>query len=780
MFSMGKRKLRALMVIRLLSLKMLGQPGDTSSFSTYLFFNKRLNDDDASYMILTVTRQEIKNAMFSMGNEKAPGPDGYTVAFFKEAWVLLRMILLRRFVSFSLMELMHNYHLDRGPSRCAFKVDIQKAYDTVDWGFLREVLIGFGFHDRMVKWIMECVTTTSFSIIINGSLHGYFKGKRGLRQGDPLSPYLYCSKLELVNLCFADDLFLFAHGDVDSVKVIKEALEEFKNASSLIPSLPKSTTYFCNVLNHVKLLILHILPFEEGRLPVKYLGVLLVSSRLMFGDCKELIEKVESRVHDWKNKSLSAAGRLQLAQSILGSMHFYWASVFILPTRVLHDIEKIIRGFLWCQGNMKKGRANVAWEVVCLPKDEGGLGLRQLDHFNKALMVTHIWKLLSLKESLWVQWIHSYKLQGRNFWDVSVRGNMSWGWRKILQIRPFIREFIRYKIGDGSSISLWFDNGCDHSPLAAVITPRDVFRVGLELSLKLRDVVQNNVWNWPPYLAMIPRHAFNLWLIMKERLKTQDRERNARLFKSQRRSVLQVIEGVIVFSGSNLFRADLRDQEMVSHFLGFGGFKSIVRVYNLEAAEIIIPEVEEIEDDNLHEKLLNVHLLIANIEALKDNPTSSSEPLTKSSSTSLHSFLEETNTFHNSLLEFENFYFDLGEISSGSTTTHSDISLPDYEAFSFNNDHIKEFSSGSPTTQTDICRSEYDSFIFDLTHEEFVDELAHIISPPDIPGNLKTLAKGFYPPSLKFLSFNWESWLIILDLRGDIAVDGCMGVFCEN
>nr|GFB97358.1 hypothetical protein [Tanacetum cinerariifolium] len=116
----------------------------------------------------------------------------------------------------------------------------------------------------------------------------------------------------------------------------------------------------------------------------------------------------------------------------------------------------------------------------------------------------------------------------------------------------------------------------------------------------------------------------------------------------------------------------------------------------------VIPKVEEIEDDNLREKLLNVHLLIANIKALKDNLTQSFELLTKSSSTSLNSFLEETNTFHNSLPEFENFYFDLGEISSGSTTTHSDISL-----------------------------SEYDSFIFDRTHEEFFDELAHIISLPE-------------------------------------------------
>nr|GEW76280.1 hypothetical protein [Tanacetum cinerariifolium] len=164
---------------------------------------------------------------------------------------------------------------------------------------------------------------------------------------------------------------------------------------------------------------------------------------------------------------------------------------------------------------------------------------------------------------------------------------------------------------------------------------------------------------------------------------------------------------------------------------------------SLEVAEIVIPEDEDIKDDNLHEKLLNVNLLIAKIKALKDNPTPSSKFLTKSSSTSPKSFLEETNTFDNSLPEFENCCFDLEEISRGITTTHSDISLPNYEAFYFHDDHIEEISSGSTTTPFDISLSEYDSFIFDLssdqfppidrsdfTHEEFTDELAHIISPP--------------------------------------------------
>ncbi|GJU07724.1 hypothetical protein Tco_1124154 [Tanacetum coccineum] len=113
------------------------------------------------------------------------------------------------------------------------------------------------------------------------------------------------------------------------------------------------------------------------------------------------------------------------------------------------------------------------------------------------------------------------------------------------------------------------------------------------------------------------------------------------------------------------------------------------KLVSLEVVEIVIMEVRGIDtdilltikDDILHEKLLNVNLLIAKIEALKDNPTPSSDFMTKSSSTSLNFFLEETNTFDNSLPESETFFFNLEEISSGSPTSYLDLSLPDYEAF---------------------------------------------------------------------------------------------------
>nr|GEV59299.1 hypothetical protein [Tanacetum cinerariifolium] len=165
-----------------------------------------------------------------------------------------------------------------------------------------------------------------------------------------------------------------------------------------------------------------------------------------------------------------------------------------------------------------------------------------------------------------------------------------------------------------------------------------------------------------------------------------------------------------------------------------------------EVMEIVILEVGGIDDDILliikdgilREKLLNINLLTAKIETLNDNPTPSSDFMTKSSSTSLNSLLEETNTFVNSLPKFKIFFFDVEKISSGCTTTHSDISLPEYEALY--DDHVKEISSGSTTTHSDSSLN--NSFIFDLSMNpfppadrsdfyEFADELIHIISPPE-------------------------------------------------
>lgn len=115
----------------------------------------------------------------------------------------------------------------------------------------------------------------------------------------------------------------------------------------------------------------YVLPFEEEEeLPVCYFGAPLISTRLMHMDCKLLIEWVKQKIGDWKIKSLSYAGRIQLILSVISSMQVYWSSMFILPTTIIKETETLTRGFLWCQGEMKRRKAKVRWDHVCLPKDE--------------------------------------------------------------------------------------------------------------------------------------------------------------------------------------------------------------------------------------------------------------------------------------------------------------------------------------------------------------------------------------------------------------------------
>ncbi|GJT36298.1 putative ribonuclease H-like domain-containing protein [Tanacetum coccineum] len=587
-------------------------------------FHKQVSDNSNANMIRSVTNKEIRKAMFDIGNDKAPGPDGYTSVFFKRGWdvvgtdvcsairdffdngqilkeinhtflalipkvttplkvtdyhpisccnvlykciskILTNRIMegIKEVVSENqaafvpgrrssdniliTQELMHNYHRDRGPPRCAFKVDIQKAYDTVDWRFLGTILKSFDFHHIMINWIMACVTSASFSLSINGNIHGFFK----VNSSDTFRYHNQCEELEIINVCFADDLFIFARVDVESASVIMDSLDEFKQVSGLVPSIPKSMAFFCNVAPNVKNTILGIMPFSEGKLSAKYLCVSLISSGLLNRDCKVLVEKARNQIGDWKNKSLSFAGRLQLCKLVISFMQVYWASVLVIPMGIVTDIQQLIRGFLWCNGDYKRGKSKVAWDDICLPKHEGGLGLRSLKVFNLALMTTHIWNIVSSKKSLWVRWVHSYKLRGRTLWDVRFKANMSLGWRKLLQLRDIVRPFFWMQVGNGRKASLWHDmwsyecplsRYLTHAPnLALIATPNidnarhdsmrwcDLNGNLSDFSVKyawdvLRPRGQQVMWHRIPWFShCIPRHAFHTWLVMSRCLKTQDK-----------------------------------------------------------------------------------------------------------------------------------------------------------------------------------------------------------------------------------------------------------------
>nr|GEY42087.1 hypothetical protein [Tanacetum cinerariifolium] len=224
-------------------------------------FYKKISLTDATYMVRNNTTEEIKSALFDIDKNKAPGLDGFSSYFSDRLGLLLVMI----YAKLSWNSLGLESCLKRGYARCAFNVDIQKAYDYVEWKFLESCLVNFGFHRIMIKWIMECVSSTSFSININGNIED----------------------LNITHLYFTDDMMLFCHGDNFSVSVLKKALDEFRNVSGLLPSLTKSTVIFSNVKEATKAKILKIMPLSIGKLPARVRSLLRDHIVSRIGDGKD-------------------------------------------------------------------------------------------------------------------------------------------------------------------------------------------------------------------------------------------------------------------------------------------------------------------------------------------------------------------------------------------------------------------------------------------------------------------------------------------------------------
>nr|GEW63617.1 hypothetical protein [Tanacetum cinerariifolium] len=206
-----------------------------------LFLNK-LSDLLSSNMIHEVTNEEVKAAMFDIGDDKASSPDGYTLTFFKKGGTLLVTMFAMR----------------------------EDGYEARRSFFSLFIHYGYG----------------GFELIL----------KRRVGFSDAFRYHKHCEELKIINVCFADDLFIFSCRDVESACVILDSLEEFKLTSGLVSSIPKSIAYFCNVLHYVKQAILNIMPFSKGELPVKYIGVPLTSSGLLNKDFKILVEKAKNRI----------------------------------------------------------------------------------------------------------------------------------------------------------------------------------------------------------------------------------------------------------------------------------------------------------------------------------------------------------------------------------------------------------------------------------------------------------------------------------------------------
>ncbi|KAL8107498.1 hypothetical protein AgCh_024056 [Apium graveolens] len=431
-------------------------------------------------------------------------------------------------------ELFRGYQRQSGVPRCALKIDLHNAFDSITWDFIFAALNKMRFPDKFVQWLRACITTPRFSVKINGALTGYFRGAKGLRQGDPLSPYIFsicmnvlscllsnspsnfhhhwkCKSLKINHLFYADDVLLFSRGDKDSIHHIMSSLDGFSKLSGLKPSIHKSTIFLSNCTTEVVYWCDQHYGVPHGSLPVKFLGVPLISSQLSTNDCMPLIERLLSKMVNWTNFLLSFAGRARLIKVVLNSIQAFWTNHFLLPKGVHRHIRKLLTRFLWKGDTKKKGGAKVSWQKLCLPKYEGGLGIRDPEEWNHSQLLCHLCKIVSRKDSLWVQWVLSTHLKHSSIWLVTMPNDCSWIWRQILQLRDSARRFISFDIGNGANTFLWMDPWWQNECLANHSNDNVCLQARSTMTAKVSSIINLGTWRLPQLNSSL--HHFNPKLI---------------------------------------------------------------------------------------------------------------------------------------------------------------------------------------------------------------------------------------------------------------------------
>ena len=231
-------------------------------------------------------------------------------------------------------------------------------------------------------------------------------------------------------------------------------------------------------------------------LPIKYLGLPLTTKTMSRSDYEPLIAKIRARFLSWTSKALAFAGRLQLINSVIASITNFWCSAFSLPQGCIDEIESMCSAFLWSGSPNISSKSKVAWEEVCKPKDEGGLGIRRIKDVSAVFDLKLIWRLFNNSTSLWVQWVKQTILRGESFWDARVGAVGSWVWKKLLQLRPLAKQFLCMEVRNGKTVGFWTDIWLPIGRLIEVIGERGTQKLGIVRNAEIADVLVNDQWRF--------------------------------------------------------------------------------------------------------------------------------------------------------------------------------------------------------------------------------------------------------------------------------------------
>jgi len=439
---------------------LAGQSEETVNFA----LSPMVTADENDILIRSPSLTEIKDAVFSIHADKAPGPDGFSASFFHSNWEsigaeivkeiqevfltdklpakinethiclipkvqspktvgeyrpialcnvyykIISKILTKRLqpllsgiisenqsafvpgraISDNVLithEVLHYLKTSDAEKRCymAVKTDMSKAYDRLEWDFIRSVLHRLGFHPKWIALVMQCVSTVTYSFLINGSPRGRVTPSRGIRQGDPLSPYLFilcgevlsglCNRAQtegslkgisvargsprLNHLLFADDTMFFLRADSKSSKALQQILQRYKEASGQTINPEKSSITFAKRTPlHLKDTVKNIMAIQQEGGTGKYLGLPELFGRKKRDHFASIVDRIKQKASGWSNRFLSTAGKMTMLKSVLSPIPSHAMQCFELPVSLCKQIQSALTHFWW---DRREGSSSIAW-----------------------------------------------------------------------------------------------------------------------------------------------------------------------------------------------------------------------------------------------------------------------------------------------------------------------------------------------------------------------------------------------------------------------------------
>ncbi|KAL4018315.1 hypothetical protein IC575_021906 [Cucumis melo] len=313
----------------------------------------RWSEECCQALQIPISREEVRRVLFSMDSGKAPGPDGFSVGFFKGAWSVVEEdfcdVVLHFFETCYLPIGVNATVITLIPKRRG--AEQMEEFRPISCCNVIYKCISKILADRLRVWLPSFIGSNQSAFIPGRSI--------------------------IDNILLCQELVEGYHLNSGKPRCTLKCLQKFGELSGLFANLRESSISVTGVSNEAASHLAASMGFVLGNLPVRYLGLPLLTGRLRSNDCAPLIQRITSRIRSWTAGVLSFAGRLQLVRSVLRSLQVYWTSVFLLPVSVHNEVDEILRSYLWRGKEEGRGGIKVAWVEVCLPFEEGGLASKE-------------------------------------------------------------------------------------------------------------------------------------------------------------------------------------------------------------------------------------------------------------------------------------------------------------------------------------------------------------------------------------------------------------------